>query len=57
MIELGNEMIRDGMVACIVLAGGQGQRLGFDRSKGEYSLNLPSMKTIFQLLVEKFIKA
>ena len=47
MIELGQEMIRDGMVAVIVLAGGQGTRLGFDRSKGEYPVNTPSLKTIF----------
>ena len=40
-------MIRDGMVAVIVLAGGQGTRLGFDRAKGEYPVNTPSLKTIF----------
>lgn len=57
MIELGNEMIREGMIAVIVLAGGQGKRLGTDRSKGEFQLNLPSMKTIFQILVERFLKA
>ncbi|CDW76463.1 udp-n-acetylglucosamine pyrophosphorylase [Stylonychia lemnae] len=56
-IEMGYELIRDGQVAVIVLAGGTGARLGFDRSKGEYSLNLPSMKSIFQILLEKFLKA
>jgi UDP-N-acetylglucosamine/UDP-N-acetylgalactosamine diphosphorylase len=50
------ELIRDGMVAVICLAGGQGSRLGMDRNKGEFEMHLPSMKTLFQILIEKFLK-
>jgi UDP-N-acetylglucosamine/UDP-N-acetylgalactosamine diphosphorylase len=54
--DIGLELIRDGMVAVIVLAGGQGSRLGMDRNKGEFDMHLPSMKTLFQILIEKFLK-
>ena len=54
--EIGLELIRDGMVAVICLAGGQGSRLGMDRNKGEFEMHLPSMKTLFQILIEKFLK-
>ena len=55
--EIGYEKIRDGKVAGIILAGGLGLRLGFtERPKGEFDIGLPSMKSIFQLLVERFLK-
>ena len=54
--DLGLEKIRDGKAAVILMAGGQGTRLGFSHPKGMYNIGLPSGKSIFQLLVEKFFK-
>jgi UDP-N-acetylglucosamine/UDP-N-acetylgalactosamine diphosphorylase len=34
--ETGNRLIREGKVSCVILAGGQGSRLGFEHPKGMY---------------------
>jgi len=50
------EAMSRGEVGVILLAGGQGTRLGFDRPKGEYKLDLPSQKTLFELQAQRLMR-
>jgi len=47
---LGSEIIRQGKVAAVVLAGGQGTRLGFSGPKGCFPI---TSKSLFQIFAEK----
>ncbi|HXG09108.1 MAG TPA: UDPGP type 1 family protein [Gemmataceae bacterium] len=51
----GEEALRRGEVAALVVAGGQGSRLGFEHPKGMFPIGPVSNKTLFQIHAEKVL--
>ncbi len=48
----GEGLVRAGKVACFVVAGGQGSRLGYEGPKGCYPTSCVTSKPLFQLFAE-----
>ena len=55
--EIGEKQIKDGKLAVVTMAGGQGTRLGHKGPKGTFDLGLDSHKSIFEILTDTLIDA
>jgi len=53
--QLGAELLQAGKVGAILVAGGQGSRLGFDLPKGMFPIGPVSERTLFQVLCEQLL--
>ena len=54
-IQAGNQLLSEGKVGAILVAGGQGSRLGFSHPKGMYPVGPVKQTSLFQLLIEQLI--
>lgn len=50
--EIGKKAIKDGKLAAVTMAGGQGTRLGHIGPKGTFDIGLDSHKSLFELLCD-----
>ncbi len=51
----GRQAVAAGQVGVILVAGGQGTRLGFDHPKGMFQIGPVSGRTLFQIHIEKLL--
>lgn len=49
----GEEVLRGGQLAILIVAGGQGTRLGFDAPKGLFPIGPVSQRTLFQTFADQ----
>jgi UDP-N-acetylglucosamine/UDP-N-acetylgalactosamine diphosphorylase len=52
-LRRGEELLRRGEAAVLVVAGGQGSRLGFEHPKGMFAIGPVSRKSLFQIHADK----
>jgi UDP-N-acetylglucosamine/UDP-N-acetylgalactosamine diphosphorylase len=55
MRQRGEEALERGEIAALVVAGGQGTRLGFEHAKGMFPIGPVSRKSLFQIHAEKVL--
>ncbi len=55
--EIGKKAIKEGKLAAVTMAGGQGTRLGHNGPKGTFDIGLDSHKSLFELLCDTLKEA
>jgi len=55
--DFGQKLLSQGKAGCLIVAGGQGSRLGFDGPKGMFPISGVLNKTLFQIFAEKTLAA
>ncbi len=55
--RVGKELISQGKVGCLILAGGVGSRLGSNKPKALFPVSIVKEKTLLQLFLEKAVAA
>ena len=53
--KVGEDALKSGKVGMILVAGGQGTRLGFDKPKGMFPIGPISNRTLFQMHCDKLL--
>ncbi|KAA8496197.1 UDP-N-acetylhexosamine pyrophosphorylase [Porphyridium purpureum] len=54
-VSAGEQLVKQGKVAAVLVAGGQGSRLGFHGPKGAYKVSAARAKPLFQLFAEQLL--
>lgn len=54
-LRVGEEALRQGRVGTLLVAGGQGTRLGFEGPKGAFPLGAVSERTLYQIHAERVL--